>query len=158
MSTMIGTLTINAAFLQDIKQDSRHVHDLLTSLRSLISHRASLHSHRRRFVDLLEALCDQLAMHFTLEEAFGYFEDAVDAAPRLAERAEELQREHVALFDTIRDIGDDATDAERDGRWLAALPDIIRRFRQFDHALQQHESVENALIMEALCDDIGSID
>lgn len=158
MTTMIGTLTINAAFLQDIKQDNRHLHDLLTSLRSLARHPASLLGHRRRFVELLAALCDQLALHFTLEEDFGYFDNALDVAPHLAGRAEALQCEHVELFDLARDLADAAAQAEARHQLTVQLPEILRRFQEFDLALCHHERIENDLIVAALQDDLGGGD
>ena len=37
-------------------------------------------------------------MHFALEDAYGYFEDAVAEAPRLSDMAEQLHSEHDGLF------------------------------------------------------------
>jgi len=41
----------------------------------------------RHLVDWLSELRDQLALHFALEEAYGYFDEPLHVAPQLAEKA-----------------------------------------------------------------------
>jgi hypothetical protein len=65
-------------------------------VRGLIDSPPVLWNHTRRLVNLLEALCDQSALHFSLEEAYGYFEDANHVAPQLGEQAETLTRHEAA--------------------------------------------------------------
>jgi hypothetical protein len=154
MATMTGTMSVNAAFMQEIKQENQRLRDLLAAARRLTRQSVEQNGHPRQFVELLGELCDQLALHFSLEESYGYFEDAIDAAPRMAERAESLRSEHVTLFDKIRAIADDADEAVR--RQLPHVMEFIaRRFCDFDAALGHHESQENALILEAFDEDIG---
>jgi hemerythrin len=154
MATITGTVSVNAAFLQEIKQENQRLREILAALRQLILKSVERNGHPRRLVELLDELCDQLALHFSLEESYGYFEDAIDAAPRMAERAESLRGEHVTLFDTIREIANDAEEAVR-GQLPHVLEFIGERFCDFDAALERHESQENALVFEAFDDDIG---
>lgn len=170
MAIATRTLTINAAFLREIKDDNRQLQELLAMLRELTSNPVVPRRHRQRVIGLLEDLCDQLAIHFALEEAYGYFEDAIDVAPHIAERADELRAEHVTLFETIRTI------AEAGKQWFAghvfrhyaigemfgngatrpiSFDDIAIQFQQFNDQLLQHEQSESALILEAFDTDIG---
>jgi len=149
------TLTINPAFLQEIKDDNRHLRDLRTALKALITNTAVLNGHRRRLVTLLNELCDQLAFHFALEEAYGYFDDAVDIAPRLTAIAEKLRSQHSVLFTTLVDIVVDAEDAERNGFPSERFDNIVERVRDFDDALSEHEADETTVIFEAMDRDIG---
>ena len=170
MTTLTGTMTVNAAFLREIKDDNRSLQDVLTTLRELTMKRVVLRNHVHQFVELLEDLRDKLAVHFALEEAYGYFDEAIEAAPRIAERAEQLRSEHLDLFKSIRRIADQAVqwrtthansaNQHRNGsRYGAtgvhALLRIVNHFRHFDDQLMQHEQSENVLILDAFCTDIG---
>ena len=168
MTILTGSLTFNPAFLREIKEDDRHLNGLLAALRDLTGDKAP--PRRCRIIELLGELRDQLAFHFALEEAFGYFEDAVDVAPRVAERADELRAEHCELFEFIREIAEEAEQwrlhqAQPNGRSevgphggaMGARPfrRVLLRFRQFDQRLQLHEQQEGELVTEALETDIG---
>ena len=88
MVTAQRTLTINAAFLQEIKEDNRELRQLLDDCAALLSRPHQAGVELRRVSQLFGKLRDQLAMHFSLEEAYGYFDDAIDVAPRLSRQAE----------------------------------------------------------------------
>jgi hypothetical protein len=154
MATVTGTLTVNAAFLQEIKDDNVQLNQLLGDLRDISSAAPVLCNHATQFVALLGELRDQLAFHFALEEAYGYFEDAIDIAPRLVDRANQLRAQHSTLFETICELSDAAA-------CLAASPSfqsiisLGATFSEFDEQLRQHETEENQLILEAFGQDIG---
>ncbi|MBW3596714.1 MAG: hemerythrin domain-containing protein [Planctomycetes bacterium] len=154
MAVVTGTLSVNAAFLREIKEDNRRLHELWDETERLLASSPQEPS-PRQVAEALGTLRDQLALHFSLEEAYGYFEDALDVAPRLSERAEELRSQHGALFLELCGI------VERAEQWLYhetardVLPAISRRYRRFLHALKEHETRETAMIMEALNDDVG---
>lgn len=155
MAAVTGTLSVNAAFLREIKEDNRRLHELWDEAAALLGAGPPHSPSPRKVAETLGALRDQLALHFALEEAYGYFEDAIDVAPRLSERAEELRSQHGALFVELCGIVDRAE------QWLYqetardAAPAIAGRFGRFLRELKEHESRENALIMEALNDDVG---
>lgn len=163
-------LTLNSAFLQEIKDDNKRLRMLLATLSDLTRLPLVARSHREQVVEMIQELRDQLALHFTLEEAYGYFEDAVDVSPRIAERAAELRSQHSALFAVIQRLADSARlwetrfryvhakcgTAERSmARATQAFQQIVGRFRRFIDQLLRHESEENALILDALTTDIG---
>ena len=103
-----GTVTINAAFLQEIKEVNQQLWRLLADIRRMCCRPAPLQEHGRLMTRMLVSLRDELAMHFSLEEYFGYFDDPVGVAPRLSQRANELRREHTALYQQLSTITDDA--------------------------------------------------
>ena len=86
MTTAQRTLTINAAFLQEIKDDNRELKQLLDDCAERLAHASTGHVDPKRLVGSLARLRDQVALHFALEEAYGYFDDAIDVAPRSAAR------------------------------------------------------------------------
>ena len=80
-------LTVNAPFFQEIKDDHQQLQKLIADLDELIENRLVLSDHPRQFLELIDQLVDQLALHFTLEEAYGYFEHALEEAPRFHDQA-----------------------------------------------------------------------
>ena len=156
MLTATRTVTINAAFLQEIKQDNIELRQLVASLAGLlIQPRPQRMQNWRQVAEDLGRLRDQLAMHFALEEAFGYFEDAVDVAPRLSTRAETLRAEHDRFFLHVCDLVELAERLlyhEQPPRQMAA---VMQGFQQFHADFSRHEAQERELIMEAFDEDIG---
>ncbi|MEL6894535.1 MAG: hemerythrin domain-containing protein [Planctomycetota bacterium] len=148
-----GRTTVNAAFLQVIKDDNLRLKDLLDSTRALMGHTEIIRNHFSELCVLMDDLSDQLAMHFSLEEAFGYFEDAIDASPHLSVAAINLRNEHCGLFVMARDLAD--TMAELDPQNEEHMRRIGDAFQQFDGDLKRHEAEELKLILSAMDDDLG---
>ncbi len=151
MSVITRTVTINAAFLQEIKEDNQRLRQVLDELRDKD---ARWRLSARDLAHLLGQLRDQLATHFALEEAFGYFEDPLRVAPHLGERAEDLRSQHGALYSKASRLAEVAdARARRTGELTSRL--VWSSFEAFDAVLLQHESAENELIMQAFNVDIG---
>ncbi|MEM6473099.1 MAG: hemerythrin domain-containing protein, partial [Planctomycetota bacterium] len=149
----LSGLTINAAFLQEIKEDNRHLKELWDRMLPLVTHAEVARNHWLELDDLLVDLLDQLGMHFSLEEAYGYFDDAIDAAPHLSVQAESLRSQHGALFTQARGLVEqmgelDADDGDEIAKW-------IHRFDGFRRAFEQHEESELKLILQSFEDDLG---
>ena len=102
------TVTVNAAFLQDIKEVNAELWKLLHDMRSLCSRPEAIRRRVNETVAMLSRLQDQLAMHFSLEEYYGYFDDPVSVAPRLSQKAVALRAEHRTLYLEIAAIVDRA--------------------------------------------------
>ena len=108
LKTKVGTIIINAAFLQEIKEDNQDLRDLLGAIHDTLSGPQWYRIRPQVLAELLERLVDQLATHFALEECFGYFEDAVDASPWLSSQADVLRTQHDVLYLELCGIVDDA--------------------------------------------------
>lgn len=145
--------TLNAAFLREIKEDHQQLKSMLGRLRDLAANRSALTNHTREFVGLLTDLVDQLAFHFALEEAYGYFEDALDQAPRFHVQAGKLRGQHEQLFLLCREVAEvgQAGLLSEGTDWDL----VVDQFVAFDQALQAHESAELSLIMDAMNLDVG---
>ena len=105
--TSTATVTINPAFLQEIKEVNQELWQCFADLRLRCS-RPIATGMCRHLVDWLSELRDQLALHFALEEAYGYFDEPLHAAPQLAEKAERLRMEHQELYSEFSDLVDRA--------------------------------------------------
>ena len=155
MSIVTTTVTINAAFLEEIKEDDRRLRHLLTEARTAFAQRRFHRAWLIRTVALLCDLRDQLALHFTLEESFGYFDEPVCAAPWLSDRADTLRAQHPDLFVQICEIVEVAERSLDPDARPARLDQLADRFDEFLAALEQHETDETELIFQAYNDDIG---
>lgn len=150
-----ATVTVNAAFLQEIKEVNEQLWRLLADIRRICCRPAPRREHGRLMTEMLGSLRDQLAMHFSLEEYFGYFENPVDVAPRLSLRAEQLRCEHTTLFQQLCAIVDEAEAFQCRCSDNRISERVAVRFRAFCDQLKSHESHENDLILEAFDVDLG---
>jgi predicted ATPase len=149
------TITINAAFLQEIKEDHRELREVLVRVKEHLTQN-SLASSTRPLLEMLHSLRDRLAMHFALEEAYGYYEDAISVAPQLSSRAEQLRGEHTHLFLQVQQLVEDAEQVlyhETNPKQLNGMP---AKFGEFMAQFETHEHRECALIHEAYERDLGT--
>lgn len=153
MAIANSTVTVNAAFFQEIKEVNQELWSLLDDVRGCFADGQAPDA--RRVVELMADLRDQMALHFALEEAYGYFDDPVAGAPHLGERAEELRLEHRTLYVKMSDLAEYVEQLQRRDRLGALMDQVSRRFKNFDELFHRHEVQENELITEAYDEDIG---
>lgn len=148
-----GCLAVNAAFLQEIKDDNRFLDELLLATRDALAevdpHRLSV----RASVELLRRLRDRLAMHFSLEEAFGYFDGALEFPHDLSLRADICRHQHESLYLDACDVVDIAEkllyhESIRSPERL--IKNLSTAFGHFYRRLLQHDAEEDDLIYAAL--------
>ena len=155
MAIISKTVTINAAFLQEIKEDDRRLRKQLAELQELCSNWPRRATPVAQLAEMLVQLRNQLAMHFSLEESYGYFDEPVSAAPHLCHQADRLRRQHEELFDVLRGIAQCASRAADDQSSIEESTRLVSSYLRFHEQLQTHESAENELIQDAFNEDIG---
>ncbi|MEX0938798.1 MAG: hypothetical protein WDZ59_13130 [Pirellulales bacterium] len=148
-------VTVNTAFLEDIKRDNIRLKSLLQEARSVCEACPFGRVWRIRLATLLGDLRDVLALHFTLEEFYGYFEEPLAVAPHLAERAKRLRAQHVDLYDAISFLADMAADLAAAGDDVFRVQQLATCYIQFHNRLLEHEAGEDELITDAYNVDIG---
>ncbi|QDU96029.1 hemerythrin domain-containing protein [Lignipirellula cremea] len=155
MANVLGTVSVNAAFLQEIKEDNAELRRDFSDTAELFSRLGESVVEPQQISDSATRLRDQIAMHFALEEFFGYVDVATETAPRLYDRAENLRAEHEVLYLQICDL------VERIERWVYREPQadgaavLADGFIEFHTRFAQHENAENELILDAMDSDIG---
>jgi hypothetical protein len=159
---LTGVVGVNAAFLRDIKEDNRELRLLMRRAERLSAAPDKVFLGPAAARELIEALRDQVALHFTLEEAFGYFDQTWGTPPEFASWAERLRAQHLPLYQQICDL---AIRAEKrlieppDGNFeepaVNAIHALLDSLAAFLRRLHSHESAENQLILDALELDIG---
>jgi len=152
VSSSVSTVTVNTAFLQEIKEVHAELWHLLGDLQATCQLGVRRGNAAIRFVGDLGLLRDQLALHFALEEAYGYFDDPAYVAPRLCESAKRLRREHQDLYFEICAI---AEDAECTPNTIKCYRRLVTRFQDFHRRLMLHEQAEEDLILAIYDEDLG---
>lgn len=147
-------VTINVAFLQEIKEDNVEFAEVLQATSKLFSSREPVGA--KHAVDQLTSLQDVLKTHFAMEEFYGYFQNALVANPSISPRAEAIRDEHQTLFLQLTQIVDLAEqvlyqECSRDTN----MDQVNVEFEKFELALQVHEDAENELIMRLCNEEIG---
>ncbi|QDS89951.1 hypothetical protein [Rosistilla ulvae] len=158
VSNKAKTVTVNPAFLADVKDLHQELWDGLHALQEMCSLPISLEGKCFEFIGRLSDLRDKLAFQFSVEEAYGYFDDPAFCCPTFARRSGELLQQHRDLYMEIDSIAERAEQllSVRD---LAALTTIIPvAFDRFADKLQKHESAETQLMHDGLMQDIGGGD
>ncbi len=158
MALVTHTVSINAAFLQEIKDDHHELRQLMHHTAAMLKRPDWMRPELDRLVELFGKLRDQLAMHFSLEEAFGYFEDAVSVAPHLCRRAEALRSQHFQLYSDLCSLAERAEGLLYGPVDDAMLIEIGDDYRQFAAVFHDHEARESELIQEAFHHDLGGGD
>ncbi|TWU18478.1 hemerythrin domain-containing protein [Allorhodopirellula heiligendammensis] len=156
-------LTVNAAFLKDIKDDNRDLKILIDRMRLLTQSREAAANHWPELLTLFSDLRDQLALHFGLEEAYGYFDEAIGTEAELSITADTLRSQHAVLFEEARHLAEAAADAHTGDTPIegttpevtTAQERILHRFDEFLVQFHDHEEAELKLILDALDEDIG---
>ena len=146
-------LSINPIFFQEVKEDREGLGLILSRMKELTGNAERLVDNQPEFVELLGNLRDQLAFHFALEEAYGYFEEALDVAPRLHRESQRLLSQHAELYDLAQKLADAA-----DERPLLNVEALAKKVEDLVFKFENHEAAEVTLILSALQDDIGDGD
>ncbi len=149
-------LAVNPAFFQEIQEDNLELRRLLACLRRIFARPHSSELMWRQWLpELLAQLRDQLALHFSLEEAFGYFDEPVSVAPQLCDMAHALRDEHAVLYLNICDIAEQAEQFTYAEQPTSRRAQLASAFKQFDADLREHDNREAQLVLEAFDQDIG---
>lgn len=149
-------LTINVAFLQEIKEDT----DLKTVIANTREHFQTAESNvKRRPIDtarILHSLRDELQTYFALEEFYGYFQNAQLANPAVSHKADLLRNEHETLILEVNEI----IDMIEQIVYHESSPELTFECvaEEVDHflmTLQEHEDKEMELVMRLFNEELG---
>lgn len=143
------TVTVNAAFMREIKEASEELWQLLGEMTYLSAHPLSIRLHPQRSVELLQQLQDQLGLYFTLEEYYGYFEGPASVDHQFSHRASALRAQHQTMYLDICAIVDRAERLLDQRRWASLTQHIAVRVAAFYEQLIAHEADEQNLLLGA---------
>jgi hypothetical protein len=151
-------VTINAGFFEEIKEAHVDVCAKVEQIMLLARQSSWTESTCCQLTDELDHLVELIESYFSLEEAFGYFDDPVYVSACYSDRVNELRSEHGNLLLVLSHIRDHASRLLYNGRLSESADAILSRLRVFCDQLDQHEVRERELITEAFSSDIGCCD
>lgn len=158
MLTTTQTVTVNAAFLQEIKDDDIYLKTLMSKLLETCTMKTAVDIDSHELASFLEELRDQVAMHFSLEEAYGYFDCPVSVSPRFSETAVMLRGQHSTLYEEIASLAEYAAEVVGTRSWqkqISRTKNILGRMRDFHGQMSRHEAAEDEMLLESFNVDIG---
>jgi hemerythrin len=141
-----------SAPIEAVEEDHRQLKATLNEINKSIGER-SVPVERAK--ELLDGLCDRLENHFELEEKGGYFTEAIEHAPQLSGKADDLVDEHAELSECARKILESAPTEEGSDAWWQHIDEQFNKLRK---ELLTHERDEDRLIQEAYHRDLGAND
>jgi hypothetical protein len=157
-SSQARRIAVNAAFLREIKDDNRFLDELLVATRDALTLIAPLHINIGALLELLRRLRDRLAMHFSLEEAFGYCDNALDCPVERSVIADAYRNQHASLYLDVCDIVE-AVERLLYHESTCSMERSIQRvsfsFACFCRRMQQHDAGENELVDAVLAEPKG---
>lgn len=149
------TLTVNPAFLQEIKDSNPELWCCVRKLREACEIYVASSVDPRQLVDLIAELREHLQLQFELEESFGFIECPGAVSHRLCELAEQAHGQHFRLFLQLSDLHEFADELQYRGCSATEVSQLIQETLDFDEALQEHERCESELIDSAYFDQRG---
>ena len=145
--------TVNAAFLRDIKEDNLQLKRLFDEVAQMTFHRQAAINHWNDLGRTVDELLDQMAMHFSLEEAYGYFDNAIEVAVQWSQKAESLRNQHASLFSQLVSL--DAQMHDLAPERSTSIDHWLEDFQSFVQEFKRHEEEEVKMILAAIDDDLG---
>lgn len=152
MQTKLKSLTVNPAFLQEIKDSNQELWDTLHAIRQLCDSDHPRAEVAKCLVRLLNELRDHLSLQFALEESYGYLQGTVLVDRRISENAELARSQHCRLFLQLADLCELAEELQYRGFTATEASQLVEQTEAYDRSLQEHERFENELIEIAFYD------
>ena len=141
-----NTLTVNPAFLQEIKDSNPDLWDTVHQLRQACECEEEPAKTARSLARLLDGLRDHLALQFSLEESYGYLEVPSQPCRAIGELATQTQSQHCALYLRLSELAEQAEELQYRGVEPTQLRKLVQSTQDFDAQLRDHEQTENELI------------
>jgi hypothetical protein len=149
VSTQVKTLTVNPAFLQEIKDSNLNLWKVLEQLVTLCSSPEDRGQKLRQLVPLLGEVRDLLALQFALEETYGYMEVPSSIAPVNSHLMQDIRSQHCSLYLMINELTEQAEELQYrgvDGDKVSQVNRLIDDVHQFELRFRDHERMEQDLI------------
>ena len=145
-------ITINVAFLQEIKQENVQLRQLIESVAKSLHREPRLSAHD--LIELFYRVREELETYFALEEFYGYFDQAAINNPSVSTCARQLKTEHEQLFLSFNDIVE-LVEQIVYRETTATLDQVVHQFSRFRAQLDLHEQCEMELMLRLCNEDIG---
>jgi hypothetical protein len=141
-----GCVTINAAFLQEIKEANCQVWEKLHQLRTLIGFRTVDSETVNKWVQSLTEFRKLLSLEFSLEETYGYVGNSKCQHIVSEISPADALRQHRELYLYLLEICEKVEESQYVGTICREFERHVRAFQEFDGMLSEHERIESQMI------------
>jgi len=153
------TITVNAAFLREIKEDNEELRSQLAELHRRFQRPIEL-GECRPMIDRLYPLLEAVVLYFDLEETYGYFDNPLDEDPKFSDLASSVRNQHRELHSALIALIEWAermfhSQRPRRQAWKLLQENLAQHFLEFERRLRRHELAETALICDAYARNVG---
>ena len=145
-------ITINVAFLQEIKEENVQLRQLIDSVAASFYLYPKLKP--QVMMELFYRVQEELETYFTLEEFLGYFNQAKTSNPSVSNCSSKLISEHEQLFLQFNDVIELVEQIVYQ-ETAVTMDEVEEQFNRFRSALALHEQCEMELMMRLCNEDIG---
>ncbi len=149
VTTPSKTLTVNPAFLQEIKDSNLNLWKVLDQLVTICSSTGERTQRLRELVPLLGEVRDLLALQFALEETYGYMEVPAAMAPVNSHLMQDIRAQHCSLYLLVNDLAEQAEELQYrglDDDKAEVVDRLLNDVYQFELRFRDHERMEQDLI------------
>ncbi len=149
MATLTRSLTINAAFLQELKDFNIEYRAGLEQLAQLGSSPSLTREQLATVPQTLKRLRDVAATQYSLEETYGYINGGLNVTPQTAERTRTALDQHAGIYQAFQHLISTVEDWYfqnlLESNWSSAADQI----RALSERLDAHEQLEKELMRRA---------
>lgn len=149
VTTSAKTLTVNPAFLQEIKDSNLNLWQSLEQMVAVCQSREERVRRLRQLVPILGEVRDLLALQFALEETYGYLEVPSAIAPVNNHLLQDIRSQHSALYLMVNELVERAEELQYRGinqERASQVDRLIDDIHQFELRFRDHERLEQDLI------------
>ncbi len=146
ISTPVTAITVNPAFLQEIKDSNLSLWQAIDRLESLYTPDEDRSRTLNCLVPLLGELRDLLALQFALEETYGYMEVPTAVAPVNIHLLQDIRSQHCTLYLAVNELAEQAEELQYRGCVSEKVDMLLAEVREFELRFRDHERMEADLI------------
>ncbi len=145
-SQTCGCVTINPAFLQEVKEAYSSVWENMHQLLDAAARGLPLSVDMNHWVAQLSSLRGQLSSEFSLEETYGYVTNATQVISCHNLDPAVTRSQHAELYLQLSELCEQVEEAQYRGTLMRDFPSYAESFFAFIDRLQAHERSEAKLI------------
>lgn len=146
ISTTVTAITVNPAFLQEIKDSNLSLWQAIDRLESLYTPDEDRVRKLNCLVPLLGELRDLLGLQFALEETYGYMEVPTAVAPVNLHLLQDIRSQHCTLYLAVNELAEQAEELQYRGYVSEKVDMLLAEVREFELRFRDHERMEADLI------------
>ncbi|MFO0942814.1 MAG: hypothetical protein U0930_18920 [Pirellulales bacterium] len=149
-TSTVQCVTINAAFLQEVKEAHSQVWETLYTLRVIAQQATVTDAEIHLWVSKLTEFRRQLSTEFALEETYGYISSTQRQHINVGVDPSVTLKQHRELYLQMLEVCERVEESQYVGTVVRDFRLHVACFQEFDASLSEHERLESLMIREGL--------